>query len=243
VAVTTDDDRSLRDRILGRSRNGTVTLRDFDAGVVLTMGAQQGEGSFSRYYFLPAIPGVCPPRGLPGIPIVFSTSEDVFTEYVIPQVVVTREDIAPAMQRWHPGARQYRVPGLGVAQVEGGYEAYEEMTSAVPYDFTYQISVEARNRGGVGTEVRSQANAVFMYVLSIYQPYSLVRVVDSIGDTRRYEAFGDSLSMLDEVLDVTDRTVGFGISLRVEGELDLNVPWTYPAVTQAPTIRETLKDG
>ena len=60
--------------------------------------------------------------------------------------------------------------------------------------------------------------------------------MDSIGDVRTYEAFQESISPLDEVSEVVDRVIGFAVTLRVEGELDLLDPETKNTVTALPTI-------
>ncbi len=76
------------------------------------------------------------------------------------------------------------------------------------------------------------------YVLRIYQPYSRVLVTDSVGDCRDYAAFMESISHLDEVPEVTDRVLGFAVTLRVEAELDLNDPRVHKAVLGPLTVRE-----
>lgn len=216
-----------------------------------TMGAQLSYNSagVATNYFL-QVAGVQGRKGrdgvdVPGVPIVFAFPEDVFEKYDFPLIVVRRDDIAPATNRWHPGALQYRAPTKTANQVAvnsnpgnpdapdlTGYDYVEELQQAVPYDITYTISVFARNRGG-GT---NQANAVLNAILRVYQPYCLVRIIDSLGDARTYEAFQESISHLDDVPEVTDRVIGFAVTLRVEAELDLNDPDTKKTVTSLPTI-------
>jgi hypothetical protein len=182
---------------------------------------------------------------MPGVPIVFAFPEDVFEKYDFPLIVVRRDDIAPAMSRWHPGALQYRAIGINAHQVVTssnpgnpdapdliGFDSVEELQQAVPYDITYTISVYARNRGN-GT---NQANSVLNTILRTYQPYCAVGVTDSLGDGRTYEAFQESISHLDEVPEVVDRVIGFAVTLRIEAELDLNDPETKLTVTQLAQI-------
>ena len=152
-------------------------------------------------------------------------------------------------QRWHPGLLQYRIassfgrptvtnsnPGNPDAPDLTGFDAVEELQQAAPYDINYTISILARNRGG-GT---NQANGILRAILRVYQPYCRIQVFDSLGDGRTYEAFQESISMLDEVPEVVDRVIGFAVTLRVEAELDLNDPETKRTVTQLATINTSV---
>jgi hypothetical protein len=111
----------------------------------------------------------------------------------------------------------------------------EQVDQAAPFDFSYTINIVARNRGAPG--ILNQANRLLDHVLRIYQPYCRVLLKDSIGDARSYEAFMDGVSPLDEVADVTDRVIGFAVSLRIEGELDLSDPVVRKTVEKAMTAR------
>jgi hypothetical protein len=148
-------------RVLGKARTGTVSLRDFDQGVVETLGAVAGADA----YYL-TIPGVDPPPKMPGLPVVYSFPEDTQIHHFIPSLLVRRDTMDPAMQRWHPGSGQYRAPGDGalprkIAMPGGvvvqGYDRYEELAQAIPFDFGYTIQIYARHRGAPGQ--KNQANA------------------------------------------------------------------------------------
>lgn len=227
-------------RSAGKDRTGTVGLRDFDMGVVETLRAFVQDDN----YFV-SINGVEPPPGMPGVPVTFAFPEDIFEKYRIPVIIVQRDEIAPAMQRWHPGTLQYRTPAeesLPVsvqwnAMTLNGFDRYEQLQQSCPFDISYTITVQARLRGApAGT--RNMANKVFEYVLRVYQPYSsVVRVRDSVGDLRSYEAFMEGTSNLDKIDGVTERMLGFALNLRVEAELDLLDPETYRAVSKTLTIR------
>jgi len=237
-----------------------VALRDFDQGVVETMGgvvygntatgwveeAKLTDDVNELNYFV-VVSGIDPPPGQPGVPITFSNPEDVYEKFKIPVVLVRRDDITPAMQRWHPGQGQYRAPAsealpVMVTRRDGtvlrGYDRYEELPQAVPFDLMYTLEISARNRGSLG--IRNQANAIFKHVLKIYPPYCRVLVKDSVDDVRSYEAFMEGTSVLDELMDITARKIGFGLTLRVEAELDLADPEVRRAVTQDPTIRTRI---
>ena len=262
---------SEESRRLGQSPTGIVGLRNFDQAVVESLGAEvhdvdTGKGLHSNYYLGSDLLPVEPAPGLPGIPITFSHPEDVYSRYRQPVIVVRRDDISPAMNRYHPGHKSYRAPAqsanpvtvvinpgtFGEQRLEG-WDRYETKTTGIPFDLTYTISIYARHRGkgplpkkGVPTgftgaqgSPRNQVNSVLDYVLRRFPPYCQVLLVDSQGDTRRYSAFMEAISHLDEVPEVTERVLGFAVTLRVEAELDLNDPEVSRAAT-ALTIRSEV---
>lgn len=220
---------ALLARTFGKARTGIVTVRDFDRGVVETLGAKV----IGEQYFITELPEVDAPPGMPGIPVVFAHPEEVFRTQRIPLIEVRRDDINPAIQRWHPGMTTYRVPSYGAKQMPSrlandtrvGWERYEQAQQSAPFDILYTISIQARQR-----QFMAAANTILAYVLQIYQPYSAVFVTDSEGDTRSYEAFLDAIAPLDNVPEVAERMIGFALSLRVEAELDINPPKNYKAV-------------
>lgn len=233
----------MRKKVLGISRTGYVTLRDFDCGVVETMGSVV----VNENYWL-TVPGIDPPPGVPGIFVTFANPEPEYEKYRIPMVLVRRSDISPAMQRWHPGLGQYRVPAPEALPVTvqlrngttvSGYDRYEETQQACPFDISYDIEITARHRGDAG--VRNQANLILAHLLKVYPPYCRVLLKDSIGDVRSYDAFMESMAVLDEVVDVADRQIGFSMSLRVEGELDVSDPEVTTVVTSPANVRMHMR--
>jgi len=259
-------------RAAGTAPSGIVGLRNFDAGVVETLGAtvhevETGKGPHSNYYIAPSATfPVEPSPGLPGIPVTFSHPEDVYARYRQPVIVVRRDDISPAMNRWHPGQKSWRAPAQDAEPVAvtfdrftraertvHGYDRYETKDTGVPFDITYSISIYARHRGkgplpkkgtptgftGAAGSPRNQVNSVLDYVLRRYAPYCQVIVEDSLGDRRRYSAFMEAVSNLDEVPEVTERVLGFAVTLRVEAELDLSDPVVSRAAT-ALTLRSEV---
>jgi len=227
---------AFREREAGRSRTGSVDLRSFDLGVVLTLGGKVHVVDGVSGYGV-SVPGVDPPPGFPAVPITFGDADDAFVNYLLPSIVVVREDVAPAMFRWHPGKEQYRVPAVGSefrtitgpgGQVKEGYTAYEAMPQAVPYDLSYSIHALHQRRG---LRARQSGQALLMYLLHVCQPYFTVFVTDTIGDRRIYFATAESLGSRDEVIDVADRTIGGTLSVTVEAELDLNDPHVLTSVT------------
>lgn len=254
------------DREDGRALPGFVGLRNFDEGVVRTMGAEvmRAEKSGSRNYFIPTekIGPVEPAPGLPGIPITFSHPEDIYERYRQPVIVVRRDDLAPSLNRWHPGMVTARYPSTGALPVQArlgngpsapvvtGFDKYDTKQAAVPFDITYTLSILARHRGrgadlrknvpagfeGAAGSPRNQVNSILDYLLRIYAPFSQMRVLDSLGDTRLYSTFMEAISPLDEVPEITERVLGFALTLRVEAELDLKDPETALAVGQPLTL-------
>lgn len=262
----------LESREAGASPSGIVGLRNFDAGVVESLDAEvhdvdTGKGPHSNYYIATSrtFP-VEPAPGLPGIPVTFSHPEDVYERYRQPVIVIRRDDLSPAMNRWHPGHKSWKAPAQGANPVqvtfdEGtfgeqtvhGFDRYETKDTGVPFDITYSIQIYARHRGkgpmppkdvptgftGAPGSPRNQVNAVLDYVLRRYAPYCQVLVTDSLGDQRKYSAFMEAVSHLDEVPEVTERVLGFAVTLRVEAELDLSDPVVQRAAT-ALTIRSEV---
>lgn len=227
---------ALRDRVEGRSRPGIVTIRDFDEGVVETLGAR----IIGDHYFITELAGVDPPPGMPGVPVVFSHPEEVLRTHRIPVIEIRRDDINPALQRWHPATTIYKVPRIGANQVASqlpgdtrtGWDGYERAQQAAPFDILYTVNIQARQR-----QYMAAANLILAYVLQIYQPYCAVYVKDSIGDRRSYEAFLEAVAPLDNVPEVTERMIGFALSLRVEAELDINPPKVSGGVvTSSPSF-------
>lgn len=236
-------------------------FRNFDEGVLRTMiefgfdGTQQGSGPGQ----IPATPDarqvideidradplrlVVKVEGLQFyqpdlsadklVSVVFASPEQHFTGYNIPSVVLRREEATPDLARWHSeGAIQYRIPSqqshdvtvtVGGQTITGPSQV-EELRQAWPYDLIYSILAIARSRHDAGILLRR--------VLRAWQPYGRVLLRDSRGEVRSYEAFMEGVSPLDEVVDVTGRTVAHSVSLRIAGEIDQREPEIYPTVTE-----------
>lgn len=233
------DDRALLEaRLLGQAPTGTVGLRSFDEGVVKTLRAEVVESKEVRSsnggnYFIKNITGLNLAPGAPGVPVTFFFPEDLNEKFRVPCIVINRDDISPAMNRWMPGSFQYRAPAGGaipttVGEAQG-FDRTEELQQAVPFDLSYSIVLYTRSR--------VQGNILLDYVMRIYPPYCNVKVQDSIGDYRLYSAFTESVGSLDDVPEVGERVIVFAITLRVEAELDLNDPVIQKTVTVRPPLR------
>lgn len=213
----------------GPGRTGQVTLRDFDVGMATTIGGElitiQLDGEEAQDYAV-RVPGVTgPPKWNGAVPVFFSSPEDVYGAWVLPHIHIARSSATPAMNRWHPLGREYQIPAATAVEVvsSGGLRGpslVERKPHAKPFDISYEIHMRAR--------LRAQANALVQWVGQFMWAYGQVFVMDSIGEERGYYAFLDSLDSLDDLADVADRTIGFTMSLRVEGELDFVPPTVHP---------------
>ena len=230
------------------TRTGGVFLDDFDRGVIVTMGGEiMGDGE-DTYYAIKNVPGVEAPPDFEGVPIYFSLSDEVLQERILPSWIVRRDSITPAMSRWHQGMIPYRIPAPGAKLVEvinprtgevsaTGYTEYEQKVQEVPFDFLYNIQIRTRYRNNLGVA----ALKMLRFTLRTYQPYTQVLVIDSEGKRRSYDAFMETPSAQDTMTTVADREIKFNITLRVEGELDLNDPFVQKALAENPTLNfETL---
>jgi hypothetical protein len=237
VAIDSDRRAVLR-RALGYERNGEVFVRNFDQGMVETMGGTlRYQDKVGVSYFMD-IEGVAPPPDMPGIPISFTQPEDVHQRTKMPWVSVARDDISTAIQRWHPGMDKYRTPARGAlpAYLEGnlGFDAYETQLQSEPVDISYTVTVSATRRSGYASNALEK---MWNYMRKVWKPYGLVIVKDSIGDLRTYNAFRESEYDATEVLGVSDRVASMGFSIRVEGELDIEDPVVSKAVRRRLTTR------
>lgn len=237
-----DAEDAFKLKLLGQDQTGTVTLRSFDRGVIETLRATVVDSEY-----IIAIPNVNGPPGKSGVPVVFSHPEDIFQTKRLPCVVVQRDSMSPAMGRWHgPVHEQYKTAAVGallksVTKVDGtvkqGFDKIETLKQAMPFDLGYTVSIYSTGRDAAD---RLHVSKILDYVLKVYQPYCYVFVKDSLEDPRSYQAYMEGVSMLDEIADVTERYIGFALTLRVEAELDLEEPQVTAAVTSVPKINKIL---
>lgn len=231
-------------------RNGDVWLSDFDRGVITTLGGVIN--TVGDMYVIMDVPGVSPPpptgeREFEGVPVYFAFPDETIDPKILPSFVVRRDEITPAMSRLHPGNQQYRVPAKNSAPVTvtnprtgdvmaEGFDQYESKSQAVPFDLMYTIQLRARYRNNLKVE----AMKMLHYTLKKYPPYTTIYLKDSNDDLRSYTGFMESPSALDTKPDVTGRETNFNVTLRVEGELDLNDPLVQRAMSSLPTVNTGL---
>lgn len=221
-------------------RTGEVFIRNFDQGVVERLG-----GFVSTEPNHPTCPGrkgywvdlaaTEPSR----VPIIFNNPEQIYEKKIYPSFLVTRESVAPAMQRWHSVKQLQYVQGVeGTEQTVNlqsvssmppnyvsGFGQIESRPQAYPYDLFYSIYAYAR--------YEHEAIGMVKQLLRQFPPYSRISVIDSLGDVRRYTTFTEGdVSDIGEFTDVADRSKSYTMQIRVEGELDL----------LDPTVRSTMID-
>jgi len=94
-------------------RTGDVWIPDFDRGVITTLGAEIN--AVGDVYIIKDVPGVSPPPPtgeieFDGIPVYFAFPDEIIDPKILPSFVVRRDDITPALSRWHLGNQQYNIP-------------------------------------------------------------------------------------------------------------------------------------
>jgi hypothetical protein len=238
---------------VSRFRNekiGDVFIREYDVGMYLTLGAEKINGR--RYIPQNKLPGVTPPlfseftgdeaqigQPMPGIPVIFGNPSTAVQRYLIPCIRIKREDPSPALERWHSEHLKYRAPADGQSKVTvnyrgqdiEGYSKYEEQKGAPTTDIPYTLTIES-----AGKKARTHAQAMLKYCMKFFWPHGKLRVIDTFGRERLYTVHGEGPSELTSASDIRDRTVIYALSLRVQGELDLDDPREEVAVTSEPNV-------
>lgn len=239
-------------------KTGQVFLRNYDQGVIETLGGYIGlmdengslvdvtsrssltcsKASCRKNYFID-VPLVSPTS----VPVIFNQPFPTFEKKFLPSFLIARGDATPAMDRWHSiGATQYRVPSdsasavqvtLANGQVVSGYSEYESLVQAFPFDIPYTITAMAR--------YEREAIPMLKKILSVYKPCSRILLRDSLCSIRSYTAWNENgYSDVGEILNINDRMKGYSIEIRIEGELDLSDPEITPAALELVQNSNTL---
>ena len=194
---------------------GTVDLRNYDEGLVTSMGA------ILKNYGTPPIMTYVLETGSGGcggdVPVYFSSADPTIVKETIPRVFITRSSEDEVLQRLHPGDIEWRdrfdnSPEIGTT---GNYQEVEESVQAWPYDFSYDLDI----RGAT----RLQAQAIWSWIQknTTIKPQGYINVKDSAGDVRGYDIQYDSISQADEVDDIHMRYPGLAVTIRVLGEVNI----------------------
>jgi hypothetical protein len=205
---------------------GTVSLRDFDQGVITSFGSEllsfDIDGG-SRQAYAKTIGGLTTsvPNYSGKVPVFFANPEDVFQNFKIPCVVFRRTSIASAFDR-APFWGYQRAPSIGSQKVVAksgnshvkGYTGYAKKWNAVPFNIGYDVQLMARTQGE-GLLILNECLRRFK------APFFSIYVVDTIGDKRAYDAGEVSISESSSINDLVDRLISWTISFEVRGELDL----------------------
>jgi len=229
---------------------GDVFLREFDMGMVRTLGCVD----IGQRFYLPLtkVPGVNPPlftefygdasevgQPMPGIPLIYGNPSSAVQRYTLPCIRLRREDPSPALERWMSKHYKYRRPAPGYSPINvqyrnrtlTGYAKYESQEGSTPYDIPYTLTAEAAGKGA-----RTKAHILLHHCMKIFIPHGKLRVDDSLGRERKYWVFGEGPSDVSVAADIRDRIIIFALSLRVQAELDLEDPAVTQAVTSEPDL-------
>ena len=218
---------------------GRVFIDDFDLGVVRTLGAfldpraPVDEPSF-----------IFPVKGLKEdeqrqtfleedvVPVTFGHPEAYMNIWKLPGIFVRREVFEPDLLRYSQELEAFRGDAPNTQQVEGvvlnidptGPKELIQRQRAEAYNFVYIIDMIAR--------YRTDANALLKAVLPRYKQHHAIIVQDSLGDFNEYTAFLEAVDDLQEILGVTLKHVGYSLTIRVVGELDLYDSVVRPTATR-----------
>lgn len=217
---------------------GSVGVREFDLGVVQTMGCipdltdrnapcyvlpEPGESSLSQ-----SCSTTASSEAAQRVKVFFSQPEQIFRLKIYPFITINRDEMTPSTTRYMGVEQMDYRKGVSGTQATAfgkqGFTEYENKLSAQPYDFVYTISIFDRYEAG--------AQAILHRVLKLFPPIGRLNVIDSLGVSRSYDAYMEGgVVSLQEAIDPVTRVRGYAITLRVEGEIDLTEPYTTGAVT------------
>jgi len=201
---------------------GSVFLRHFDRGVLMTMGAVPNPTNREDPCWTLTVSGFFPDGSSKSIPVFMSHPEAIFQKMIYPFISVNRDDVALSMHRWMGvGQLEYKVGVSGTQTVVNGVSGYMESQfkfQAFPHDITYTISIWDRYEAPTQT--------ILLNVLNSLYPVGKLIVYDSLGLRRTYEYYWEgSIANLQEMIDPVTAVRGYALTLRVEGELDIaNIP-------------------
>jgi len=212
---------------------GTLAIRDWDAGVPLTLDAEVATyvvDESTREVNVVRVPGV--DSGLDyldgRVPVLYLEPEDIYQSFILPCITFKASSMTPAFDR-HPWYQWVaRAPAKGATKItlpDGtvGYDRYENQWRATQFDISFDVQVMGRRR--------QEANLMMTYALRRFMPPGFIfKVIDSLGDVREYDAVEVSLSETSELADIADRMVAWTISFTVRGEIDLHETVEMPAV-------------
>lgn len=229
----------------GDTYYGTVYIREFDLGVISTIGGELIEilrdGEAARAYVLdPEHHSALGSMRCEGpdefdqkIPIMFGTPEGAYEKEFFPSVVIRPGDPQPDWIRWEPGGTAYKLPADGAKEVSvtintqgdvvNGFDRYEVRGKEVPHNLPYDIELRARKRW--------QKVAMLHHVQKKLYDRALF-LTDTAGNERSYDLQWEGFSSADEFAEVADRTLAYIVSILVVGGLDIRDPVVYPSVRE-----------
>lgn len=203
---------------------GTLDIRDYDLGCMLTIGATvihytlpNNEGTRAHYVIdIPAVNSELA-RFENKIPVFFDNPSDPYQDYIIPSIVFKQNSFNDAFSRMPYVHVEGRGPASNAQEltIDGvhGYSHYETQVRGDPYDISYDMNIYARRR--------QELNAMLGHIMRIMKPPSpSFKVKDSLGDVRYYDTSDLSYSNNSELADIADRTMTWTISFTVRADID-----------------------
>jgi len=217
-------------------QTGEVFLRNFDQGVIDTLGATPDASVPDDPCFALYIPGVSDPTNR--VTVYMNNPEQIYKMKRFPLISILREDPTIALQRWMGVGQleaRYGVSGTGlVIGGVSGFTQYVSKPQATPFDFTYNITCMDRYERNV--------QPILLQVLKSFPHIGKLFVKDSLGLQRTYEARSEgSLTPLKENVDPVNRIVSYTVTVRVDGEMDLTSAISTSAVTGFDITTRPLK--
>jgi len=204
-------------------RTGIVFLRHFDAAMKMYLGELNVEENIYQVN-VEGLIDEGPVR------IVFSQPEQSKTIDIIPNILIRRTSVAPALERSNFLTTEYRIPAPNAVpltavvgtQTVSGYSSYEQKAQAWPFDISYDLELYAR--------YMEDAVILLNHVMRKFPPFGTMPVIDSVEETRYYTFFQDGVDDMSELVDISLRVRAFSVGIRIEGELDLKDPIVSKAV-------------
>lgn len=218
---------------------GTVWVRDFDRGVVTSLGSEiitfMVDGAMRSAYAVD-VAGVKANLENFGdmVPVFFVMPDDVYQPFVYPSFVVRRTDLAPAFDRasWYGWVGRKPTDTAKKVVLDSGEEGYTEYTNqwrATPFDISYDVQYFARDR----------EDSLWMMLHTMRRlkaPWWNTKVVDSLGDVRDYDTGEVSQTDSSELSEIDNRAISTTFSFLVRGELDLDDEVVYKSFTGASAL-------
>lgn len=231
----------------GAVRGGEVWVDDFDLAMKKHLLATErsfalsGETT-SRPFFVTEIAGVVGDKSFHGaIPVVFGNPQDVLTPFVLPCVVVVRDDeIEEDGRRWEGWNLAYRAP-TDAAKAAGpvtagngtkGYTEYESREGARAYNLRYTVYGRGRTD--------AEASRMGRHFFRLLPKYGTIEVVDSERAVRQYSIHVESFRRSTDLEDVLVRRPAWAFTVVIQGELDHALPratksYRIPVLTVDPS--------
>jgi hypothetical protein len=223
---------------------GTLDIRDFDIGCMLTIGAEviyySIDGSQRAQYVvdIPAINSDIA-RFQNKIPVFFDSPEDPFQDYILPSFVFETSSMNDAFDRQPYAGTVARAPAKDAVPIYTeygiGYSKYEDQIRPDPYDISFDLKIYA--------ERKQEVKIMVGYVMKrMRAPWFNFKVVDSLGEVREYDAGELSYSNSSELADIADRTANWTMSFVVRAEIDTFDGVCSPAMID-PVVGINLGNG